>query len=156
MECKKRSLVLIGYKGVGKSTYGRMLADKMGKKFIETDLLVEDLYDRKYSCREIVLKWGEKAFRKVERDVIFSLINVENAVISTGGGAILSRENRVNLKQIGVCIYLLGKKSLIRERMLKSGVPSFLDPNNLEQSFEKMYRERENLYLDVCDFIIEV
>jgi shikimate kinase len=156
MDIKKESIVLIGYKGVGKSYYGKILSEVLGKRLIETDLLIEELYGGGYSCPDIFIKWGELFFRKLEKNVIEGLKDSKNAIISTGGGVVLEPENRVNLKKIGICIYLKGDKNLIKQRMFQNIVPSFLDPENLEESFEKMYKQREDLYLETCDYIIRI
>jgi shikimate kinase len=137
-------LILFGFKRCGKTFYGKKAAEKLGWKFVDTDHLIEKQYGE--SCREISLKHGEAHFRSIEREVIRNLKPEKNVILSLGGGVILDSENRNYLHEIGTLIYLKSDKETIKERILSSPLPSFLDPNDAEGSFEKMFQEREPIY----------
>ena len=77
-------------------------------------------------------------------------------MIASGGGVVLNPKNIELLKSYGVCIYLKTNKSLIKQRMLEDGVPSFLDPKDVDGSFEKMYNEREQVYEDAHHEKLEI
>jgi shikimate kinase len=91
-------VVLIGYRGSGKTTVGRLLAQRLQKSFIDCDVLIVQKAGR--SIREIFQAEGEEGFRKIEMSVI-----AENAatdcIIAVGGGAIIRKENQLALKDAG-------------------------------------------------------
>lgn len=145
-----KNLVLYGYKSTGKTFYGKLLAKEVNCSFIDTDMLIMELYKQKFSedlnCRQISLKLGQSGFRKLENEVISSLEMVANAVIALGGGAVLDPTNCQKLAEIGKLIYLETDKETLKSRIFKDGIPSFLNADEPELSFEKMYAERKPLY----------
>lgn len=154
------NLILLGYKSSGKTYFGKLLAQELGQIFIDTDQLIEELYEKKIherlNCRQISIKIGEEGFRLLERKIIDSLGQVTKAVISVGGGAVLSPENCLRLRKNGKLVYLEVDKAIIKQRIFSAEIPSFLDPQDLEQSFEKMYAERKPIYLKVSTFKVSV
>jgi shikimate kinase len=124
----------------------------LGVKFIDTDELIA----KEGNVRELALFLGEKKFRDLESFAIESIGLDDHAVIATGGGVILRKSNIDSLKNLGSIVYLECDKFLIKERMSKCPIPSFLDPDNLEKSFEKMYQEREPLYKNLSDCIVSI
>lgn len=94
------NIVLIGLKSCGKTSVGRALAAKLGKFFIDTDELIMERHgNRRQSIREICLQNGENYFRNLEKEVIATLAALDDAVVATGGGAVLEEENIKNLKK---------------------------------------------------------
>lgn len=154
------NLILFGYKSSGKTYFGNLLAQELGKVFIDTDLLIEKLFEKKFheelNCRQISIKIGEKGFRILEEEIIDSLEQVTKAIISVGGGAVLNPENCLRLEKNGKLVYLEVDKEIIKQRIFSSGIPSFLDPRNPEQSFEKMYEERKPIYSKVSKYKVNV
>jgi shikimate kinase len=144
------NIVLFGIKGCGKSYFGKKLAEETRHLFVDTDLLLEALYEEKYhehlNFREIYTKLGKERFRQLEHTVIQSLETIENAVISVGGGAIFEPSNRAILEKMATLVYLKVDKEMLKKRIFFHGVPAFLDKEHPEESFEKMYRERTELY----------
>ncbi|MBS0656535.1 MAG: AAA family ATPase, partial [Verrucomicrobia bacterium] len=102
----KGNVVLYGFKGCGKSYFGKLLAKESGYTFIDTDQLIEELHGDG-SCRDIALKQGEPFFRELERRVIASLPQAENRVIAVGGGAVLDAQTTAKLRQLGTLVYLI-------------------------------------------------
>ncbi|MBS0649123.1 MAG: AAA family ATPase [Verrucomicrobia bacterium] len=141
------NIILIGFKSSGKTTLGKKIAEKTGRHFIDTDELVSK------NCRALYLQ-GPEAFREIEKEVIRALADFQNTVIATGGGAIIDPENAMALKNLGKLIYLQVEKEELKRRLLVEPFPAFLDPQNPEVSFEKMYQERLGLYEQAADFIV--
>ena len=134
--------VIIGMPGAGKSTVGRMIAERTGRKFIDTDAEISaGIGDIASYIRE----YGEAPFRDIETKVIQEKIkDVRGAVIATGGGAILRDENVRALRENGVIYYLDRRLSLIQTddtRPLSSS----------RKALEARYAERKNRYKAVCD-----
>lgn len=144
------NLILFGFKRCGKTHFGKRLARRLYRSFVDTDHLIENLHAKEtgknISCREIVIESGSEHFRKLENEVIDSLSKYDNVVISLGGGAILNPQNQEKLAKIGKLIYLDVKKQTLKERMLSGQLASYLDPEDPDGSFEKMYAERKPLY----------
>ena len=158
------TLILCGHKSSGKTYFGRLFAQEIGTIFIDTDQLTEELYTREcqenLSCREIVLKMGEDGFRILESRVINSLDGVTNAVVSVGGGAVLSPENCCKLQKLGVLVYLEQSKEIIKQRIFNGAIPTFLDPSdlecNLECAIDAMYEERKPIYTKVSTVTVNI
>ena len=136
------NLILFGFKGCGKTTLGRRLALRMNRPFIDTDDLISEQTKLKLSPKEIGEQMGEAAFRKLEKEVIFSLSSIENSIIALGGGAVLDPENVEHLQKIGELIYLKVGEDTLKKRMMLENIPSFLKNTNLEVLFQ----ERKPIY----------
>jgi shikimate kinase len=109
------NMVLIGYRGTGKSAVGRLLADKRGLAFYDTDELVEKRGGQ--TIRALVEEKGWESFRQREKEVIRELSGMDAAVIATGGGAILDPENVRLLKRKGRLIWLVADAQTVIARM---------------------------------------
>ena len=91
------NIYLIGYRGTGKTTVGRMLADLLSWKWIDSD---HEIQDRSGSTiAEIFARDGEEGFRDLETEVVRTISHLQNHVVSLGGGAILREENRDLIKR---------------------------------------------------------
>lgn len=148
------NIVLFGIKGCGKTTFGRMLAKERGCAFIDTDLLIEEIYQinrqKKLTCRQIYEEVGPITFRSLEYEVVQSLQDVRNSVIAVGGGAMLLYENIEALQKNSHLIYLYFERERLKNRVLSQDpLPAFINPNDPEASFDKMYDEREDFYQKV-------
>lgn len=97
-------IFLVGYMGAGKSTIGRRLADRMERKFIDTDIFIEQRFHE--SVANMFASVGEEAFRRREVVVIEELSGFPNAVIATGGGLPCHHGNMELMNQCGVTIFL--------------------------------------------------
>lgn len=98
-----KNIVLIGMPGVGKSTVGVVLAKKLGYRFVDSDLVIQDKYGK--LLHELIEENGVEGFWKIENDVNASL-NLEKSVIATGGSAIYGAEAMEHLREIGTVVYL--------------------------------------------------
>ena len=118
------------------------MALELGRPFIDTDNLIPCHYMPK----------NPEVFRYYEKLVIASLVALKGYVIATGGGAILDEENRKILRQLGQVVYVQVAKEVLKER-LKRSPPLFLDPQDFDGSFEKMFKEREPLYASLANTV---
>ncbi len=107
------NIVLIGYRGTGKSTVGRLLAARLGRELVSTD--VEIVKRAKCTIPEIVAQYGWEYFRDLESDICRELASRDQLVIDTGGGAILRAQNVEALKENGAVVLADGLRRDDRE-----------------------------------------
>lgn len=150
------NVIFIGQKNCGKTSVGRALTAKLGKKFIDTDdLIIErhnELTGHHQSVREIWQDHGEIYFRNLENKAIASLASFYEAVIATGGGALMEKENVGLLKKIGKLIYLDLSFSIWRARIEQQPLPTFLQNKNLADHYDM----RKFLYQKMADVTISL
>lgn len=144
---EKVNIVLTGMPSSGKSTIGKLLAEKTGRKFIDTDEEIVKKEGREIS--KIFEENGEGYFRSIESEVIKNLsIMGIGAVISTGGGAVLRDENIANLKKNGIVCFI--------DRPLDKLIPTSDRPlSSDEESLKKRYDERIDIYNSTADYVID-
>lgn len=104
--------------GVGKSTVGRKLASKLGWEFLDTDTAFEEKY--KVSISTFFEKYGEDLFRKLEHDILKSTFNLNNYVVSTGGGMPCYLDTMPLINENGISVYLDMNENTILTRLLNS------------------------------------
>jgi shikimate kinase len=109
------NLVLIGYRGSGKSTVGRRLAVRLKMKFVDTDNLIEERQG--IPIADIVKSRGWGHFRKLEASMIKEISNGDHLIIAPGGGAVLDADNVSVLRKNGVIIWLKADKQTLLKRM---------------------------------------
>ena len=93
----KLNITLVGMPGSGKSTVGKLLAERLGRKFVDTDEIIEA--ENGMSCSELIEKYGEAEFRRRETEAVKKAGAMTNAVIATGGGVVTIKENTDLLRQ---------------------------------------------------------
>ncbi len=142
-------MILCGLFCAGKSTLGRALAAQKGVPFYDTDLMLEASEGKNVS--EIWNAMGEKAFRDLETAQVLQLKR-EPCVIATGGGTLLREKNRTHLKTLGKTIYLKAPVSVLWERLLKRGLPAYLDPENPQAQVEHLAKERFPIFEAYCEY----
>lgn len=146
---KKDNLIFIGMPAVGKSTVGVVVAKRLGKKFIDTDLLIQEQEGK--LLREIIAEVGEDGFLEIENQVNRDL-NVKNAVISPGGSVVYCEEAMQHYKDIGTVVYLSASYQTIKRRIKspkKRGVVL-----REGQTFRDLYDERVKLFEKYADITI--
>lgn len=97
-------IFLIGYMGSGKSTVGKLLSNRMGFDFVDTDQKFEEIY--KISIPDFFSKYGEDVFRVMERKVLLDTFSSDNIIISTGGGTSCYSDNLELMKACGTTVFL--------------------------------------------------
>lgn len=110
------NLILFGFKSCGKTFFGKKLAEKMGRPFIDTDDLLSS------PPKELYRKVGESAFRALEKKAIHSLV-AQNTIIAVGGGAVLDPENVFRLQRLGTLVYLKASFAFFEQRLLQNELP---------------------------------
>lgn len=145
----KENIILIGFMGCGKTTVGKIIAEKLNFDFIDTDELIVEKMGMPIS--EIFEKQGEKAFRKMESDLLVELnAHLSRAVISTGGGLPLREENAVLLQNLGVVNYLQITKNVVLERLKGDTTRPLLVGNDVDKKVEALLSTRNPLYQAAC------
>lgn len=144
------NVALIGMMGAGKTTIGKLLAEKLNLKFIDTD--EEIIKIENCSINEIFVKQGEETFRTIETKVLKNILNSDNQIIATGGGIIKKEENRNLLKQVKT-IYLKADKETIFNRVKNDNSRPLLNTENLKETIQTILQEREQLY-EQSQFVI--
>ena len=150
------NIVLIGFRGTGKSTVGRLLAKRLERDFIDSDNQIESSTGK--TIKSIFEDDGEEGFRKIEADVIAKLSKADNKVISAGGGAVLKEENVNNLKNNGFLVLLEATPEIIHSRIAQDKKttqqrPSLTDKKPLDE-IKHLIAEREPAYKSAADFTI--
>lgn len=144
IERGKQNIAFIGMSGCGKTTIGKLLADRTGKTFVDTDEELVKIFGK--SIPDVFKENGEDAFRAAEREAVEKLSKQNGAVIATGGGVPLSEVSRERLKQNAVTVYLTRDvKSLDR-----TGRPLAVS----EQRVKEMLAVRDPIYRKTADYII--
>lgn len=139
---QKQNIVLIGMPGCGKTTLGKMLSDSIGVKFYDSDKLIEEFTSS--SIPDIFEKSGEDGFRRIESEVIAELSKKTGCVISTGGGAVMKKENVRALRQNGLLVFIDRPIDMIE---CDSSRP--LSPDR--ERLTALYKKRFPVYSSVCD-----
>lgn len=142
----KLNIILTGMPTCGKSTLGKIISEKYGYEFIDTDELIENKINGKIS--DFIKLNGEEKFRDIESEVIKEISTKNHSVISTGGGAILRDENVVNLKHNGKIFFINRSLELLKptsDRPLTSNV----------DDLKKKYNERLPIYKSTSDVEID-
>jgi shikimate kinase len=142
----KPNLVLSGFMGTGKSTIGRILAQRLNMQFADTDTQIES--EAGMTVSEIFRVHGESAFREMEHDMCERLSNCHNYVIATGGGALLNPASRAALERTGVLILLTCDQQTLLQRLQESarrGERPLLR-HDLEDAIASIMQQREPAY----------
>ncbi len=144
------NIILIGMPGAGKSTIGVVLAKKMGYKFIDSDIVIQE--EQGKLLHDIIAEVGDEGFREIENNVNAS-ISVTKSVIATGGSAVYGRDAMEHFKEIGTVVYLKHSYAEIENRLgdlsergvtIKQG-----------QTLRDLYNERVPMYEKYADVVVD-
>jgi len=138
--------------GAGKTTIGRQLAKKLSLKFYDSDHEIEKRTGVKISL--IFEIEGEEGFRRRETQVLSELSQLNNVVLSTGGGAMTQAENRELLKRNGYIIYLKSSPEMLFKRTADDKRRPLLQGDNRLEQIINILNEREPVYIEMADEII--
>lgn len=142
--CSAKNIILVGMPGSGKSTVGKLVADKLSREFIDTDALI--VQRSGMDIPSIFEKYGEEEFRRIETSVCADVGKLNGKVISTGGGVVTRAENRYSIKQNSTVFFV--------DRDL-SALPTDDRPLSQKASLDEMLKARLPLYLDFSDYKID-
>jgi len=151
------NIILVGYRGTGKSTLGKRLADTLNMNFIDMDRIL--IQEAGCSISRIVEELGWPYFRELEKKLLLKLARATGQVIATGGGVVLDVENRTLLSKMGIVIWLKADPDAIVARLHqdKEGFaqrPSFSDRNLWEET-TAVLKERTPLYKGVSEVEVD-
>lgn len=148
-------LVLVGLMGVGKSTIGRVLAERLGTRLVDSDDLIEEQTGK--TVREIFLSEGEPAFRRLEQQVLLDALAAEEPlVIAAAGGVVLDEGNRRALRESGArVVWLVASLDTLVDRVASGGHRPLLD-DDPRGALARMMDDREALYREVADALVTV
>jgi shikimate kinase len=152
-----RGLALVGPRGTGKSTVGRLLADRLGRPFVDADAALEARAGR--SIRSIFEELGEPAFRDLEQDLLAELTADRARVLATGGGVVLREANRRALKRFGQVVWLRAEPKALTARLAADpdalpGRPALTAAGTLHE-IASVLDARAPLYREVADLLID-
>lgn len=139
--------------GAGKTTVGRLLARRLKRSFYDSDVDIE----RRCGVRIPVIFdiEGEAGFRAREIQVIAELCALDNAVIATGGGAVLAEENRRAIAARGTVIYLHARPAHLWQRVRHDRNRPLLAALEPQKKLEELYAQRDPLYREVADLVVD-
>jgi len=148
------NVVLIGYRGTGKSTVGKLVAERLGRVLVSTD--AEIVKSAVQSIPEIVEQHGWEYFRDLETKTCQDLAGRDGVVIDTGGGAILRSQNVEGLKRTGKLFWLTAPVETIARRIgADTQRPSLTGTKSFLDEIQDVLRERTPKYQAAADYIIE-
>ena len=149
----KTSVALIGFMGTGKTVVGKLLAEKLGKEFLELDAIIEKKAGK--SIPEIFRKDGEIGFRELEIETTREVANKKNAVIACGGGIVLNKININRLRKECVIVCLTASPQVIIKRTSADTDerPLLAVPDRARQ-IEELMKFREPFYERSADIMI--
>ena len=151
-EIKKKNICIMGLMGSGKSVIGRELSKYFDLQFYDTDREIE--LRTKKSINKIFKEEGEPYFRDIEERICIELLNHKNCVISLGGGSIISKNIRDQIKQNSYSIYLQVKLGNLLNRLKLSKKRPLLSRNtNKKEILANLFEERKKFY-EKADLII--
>lgn len=145
-----RNLILTGMPACGKSTLGVVLAKTLGMRFVDTDLLIQEVENRK--LQEIIDEQGMEEFLRIEEKVL-SGVRTENSIISTGGSAVYSDKAMKHLKSIGDVVYI--KLSLNEVERRLNNIKTRGIAMKPGETLADLYNIRVPLYEKYADITIE-
>jgi shikimate kinase len=151
-------LALVGYRGTGKSTVGRLLSESMNRRFVDVDLEIETRSGR--SIAVIFAESGEAAFRDWEQRTLVELFTqYPEAVVATGGGSVIREHNRRRMRAFGRIIWLTAHADELARR-LEADVRSkrirpALTSRGLIEEIAHVLKERAPIYESLADLVVE-
>ncbi|WP_264213418.1 shikimate kinase [Leisingera thetidis] len=140
----KKTIVMVGMMGAGKTAVGRALAARLDVPFLDSDHEIEAAANM--TIPEIFARDGEPFFRQKERQVIARLLEEERGVLSTGGGAFLAPENRAVITAMGVSVWLDADLEVLWNRVRHRDTRPLLRTADPRATLRDLYRARVPLY----------
>jgi shikimate kinase len=152
------NLYLIGYRGSGKSTVARLVAERMGLPWIDADEEIERRAGR--TIREIFARSGEEAFRDLETAVVSSLAAGPDHIVALGGGAVLREQNRQAIGASGQVVWLRAQAQTLLARIQADATTAARRPNLTAAGgpaeIEQLLAVRTPVYAACADFVVDV
>ena len=140
----KKTVVLVGIMGAGKTTVGKILADRIGMQFIDADQEIE----RAAGCTitDIFERYGEEEFRRGEERVISRILAGDPCVLATGGGAFMSQATRLLIKKTATSVWLRVSFEVLAKRLAKRHDRPLLQTHDPQQTLKTLIKKRYPVY----------
>lgn len=145
-------ILLIGFRGVGKTTVGRALARRLGRPFLDIDAEIERRTGR--TVRALFREHGEDAFRARERQVLREIACHAPLVVATGGGIVESAGARASLARLGLCVWLQASEAELIRRLRRSSARPALSGRSVVAEVPALLRRRRPWYRAVADVTV--
>lgn len=145
------NIILVGMSGAGKSTLGVLLAKIINKKFIDTDLVIQQKYNK--VLHEIISSEGVHQFKHYEEQMLLEF-SEKNTVVATGGSVIYSHKGMEKLRETGKVVYIHVPFKNIEKRLKDITTRGIIIEDG--QTLKGLYEEREPLYRKYADIVINV
>lgn len=150
---QRGNIFLVGMMGAGKTTIGKLLTNLLEKTFYDSD---REIQRRTGVSIPVIFEIeGETGFRKRETEMLSELVKLENIVLATGGGAVLSRENREMLRHNGTVVYLRATIDDLWRRTRQDKNRPLLQGPDPRTRLAEIYSQRDPLYKETSHFIVE-
>ena len=137
------NLYLIGMMGVGKTTVGKLIAEEIGYRFIDTDEVIVKAVGK--SINEIFTENGEAEFRQLESDVLAQVCAYTKLVVATGGGIVMQQQNWSYLHH-GLIIWLDAPVEIILQRLAEDHTRPLLQDADMENKLRSLIEQRQPMY----------
>lgn len=151
------NFILMGYRCTGKTSVGKVLAERLKRPFYDTDERIAASTGK--SVREMVEEGGWFFFRQEEKKVIAGLAELDESIISLGGGAVLAEENIRHLERNGFFIWLKADAETIVKRMAHDGISLAQRPpfsgKDLKEETDSLLASREPIYGKIADRVVD-
>lgn len=149
------NIVLMGPKGAGKTSVGIALAERLGRPWVDTDHLIEEIEGKGRTCRQIFIEDGEEAFRALEREAARQASLLAYHVILTGGELMMNPDSRRPLRERGVLILLKALPATLWERATRGGIPPAFTGEDGEFRFYQQCAQRKEVLTPFADIIAD-
>lgn len=150
-----KNIILIGFMGCGKTTFGRWIENNHARKLVDTDDII--VMEQRMSVNEIFAQHGEAYFRNLETECIKKLISndIHNTVISVGGGLPVREENGKLLRELGTVVYLRASVDTLEKRLSHDTTRPLLAGGNVKEKINELMGKRSGIYEKRADLIID-
>jgi shikimate kinase len=140
------NIILTGFMGTGKSSVGKMLAQKTGYVFCDLDAII--VGQTGMSINEIFAKHGEAYFRELEANAVKQISSADKQVVATGGGAVIREDNRMLLRKSGIIVNLEASVEEIYTRLSNDSERPLLTDRKSAEKLAELLEQREQYYAD--------
>lgn len=150
---KAQNIILVGPMGSGKSTIGKILANKLHREFRDSDHFIEQKTG--VDIGRIFDIEGENGFRDRESNALIELLGHHSRVVATGGGSVLRKENQTLLISCGYIIFLDTTVNQQLQRLRRDKKRPLLQTDNPRRRLEALFEERRPIYLEIADLAVK-
>ncbi len=149
------NIILCGMMGSGKTTIGIKIAEETGRRWYDTDGIIEDRYGK---ISDIFEYYGEAHFRRLETQIVQELCQKDNLIISTGGGLVLKEENNTLLQKNGKIVFLRANLETLASRLKVDGTRPLLEHSTegIKDRLQRLLIERSPIYERASDYVVDV